>query len=76
MTESSRAGMGNPFMEHEYKQSLTLSVVIPSWRRQVQLRALLDSLNSQIRLPDEIIVVCRHDDQESMDAVCDWASSS
>lgn len=42
----------------------------------MQLRALLDSLHKQTRPPDEIIVVCRHDDYESLDAVRDWAVSS
>lgn len=63
-------------MTQEASPALTLSVVIPTWRRQVQLRSLLDSLPRQIRLPDEIIVVCRHDDHESLNAVRDWAASS
>lgn len=63
-------------MKDDNNQAITLSVVIPTWRRQVQLRSLLDSLHSQIRQPDEIIVVCRYDDYESVNAVYDWACSS
>jgi GT2 family glycosyltransferase len=42
----------------------------------VQVRELLDSLEQQSRQPDEIIVVCRHDDEVSMAAVADWSASS
>jgi len=50
----------------------TLAVVIPTWLRHRQLRALLDSLHQQARLPDEVIVVCRGSDQDSIAAVGDW----
>jgi glycosyltransferase involved in cell wall biosynthesis len=63
-------------MAYEKHPATTLSVVIPTWRRPVQLRALLDSLHKQTRLPDEIIVACRCDDYDSLKMIDDWADSS
>lgn len=55
---------------------LTLAVVIPTLRRPKQLIGLLNSLNQQVRKPDEILVVCMHDDYESQRVVCEWARRS
>jgi GT2 family glycosyltransferase len=54
----------------------SLAVVIPTWLRDKQLVELLNSLSRQVRLPDEIIVVCRHDDQGSIAALAEWAGTS
>jgi GT2 family glycosyltransferase len=63
-------------MKQQAGQAMTFCVVIPTWRREKQLKALLDSLPRQRRLPDEIIVACRPDDRESLQAVTEWAASS
>jgi glycosyltransferase involved in cell wall biosynthesis len=63
-------------MAYEKNPAITLSVVIPTWRRPVQLRALLDSLQKQTRRPDEVIVACRGDDYDSLKMVDDWADAS
>ncbi|WP_183356474.1 glycosyltransferase family 2 protein [Geomonas silvestris] len=53
-----------------------MSVVIPTWQRQTQLNALLRSLGQQLRLPDEVVVVCRENDTGSIEAVTAWAQSA
>jgi GT2 family glycosyltransferase len=42
-----------------------ISVIIPTYRRALQLRACLASLKGQQRLANEIVVVCRVDDAET-----------
>ena len=55
---------------------ISLAIIIPTWRRAAQLLTLLNSLDRQIRLPDEIIICCRYNDGESRDAIEAWAKSS
>jgi len=53
--------------------SHTISVIIPTWQRHKQLSDLLHSLHRQIRPPDEVLIVCREDDRQSLDAVATWS---
>ena len=46
----------------------SLSVVVPTFRRPVSLERCLRALAVQTRPPDQIIVVCRTDDEASRDA--------
>jgi GT2 family glycosyltransferase len=55
---------------------LTYAVVIPTWRRPIQLQRLLNSLVLQIKLPDEIIIVCRNGDHKSIKVVAEWTKQS
>ena len=48
---------------------MKLSVVIPSYRRPAALMRCLDGLAQQTRPPDEVIVVARPDDAETLDVV-------
>lgn len=48
---------------------MKLSVVIPSYRRPASLVRCLDGLAQQTRPPDEVIVVARPDDAETLDVV-------
>lgn len=50
----------------------TLAVVIPTWRRPKRLIQLLQSLQQQLRIPDEILIVCRDTDRDSLEAVAAW----
>lgn len=63
-------------VKDKINRPLTITVVIPTWRRMTQLVRLLKSLSQQVRLPDEVIVACRHNDYDSINAVEDWAKSS
>lgn len=47
------------------KPSLTVSVLIPTWRRPDSLARGLEALRRQRRLPDELILVVREDDAET-----------
>jgi GT2 family glycosyltransferase len=51
-----------------------IAVVIPTWRRSQQLQELLEALGDQARRADEVIVVCRKDDGESIAAVKEWSN--
>jgi GT2 family glycosyltransferase len=55
---------------------LTLAAAIPTWKRSRQLRNLLYSLHRQVRLPDEVIIACRDNDDEALSVVKNWAKSS
>jgi glycosyltransferase involved in cell wall biosynthesis len=44
---------------------MKISVVIPTWRRPVPLRRCLGALSKQTRLPDEVLLVVRADDDET-----------
>jgi GT2 family glycosyltransferase len=46
-----------------------VSVVIPTWRRADWLRRCLDEVSRQTRLPDEVIVVGRSEDQPAKQLV-------
>lgn len=48
-----------------------ISVVVPSYRRASSLRRCLRGLESQLTVPEEIVVVLRRDDAESEAVVCD-----
>lgn len=48
---------------------LTVSVIIPSYRRPVQLAACLAGLAGQLRPADEVVVVRREGDQSTADAI-------
>jgi glycosyltransferase involved in cell wall biosynthesis len=47
--------------------SLTVSVLIPSWKRPERLQCCLGSLAAQTRLPDQVIVVWQADDTATRD---------
>ncbi len=51
---------------------LTLTVLVPSYRRPVSLLRCLEGLRSQTRLPDEIVVVLRDVDEESQQQLKQW----
>lgn len=50
-------------------EDLTVSVLIPSWKRPEHLQRCLKSLAAQSRLPDQVIVVWQADDVETRDTV-------
>ncbi len=50
----------------KHARPLTISVVIPTYRRPEGLRRCLWSLKEQIRTADEIIVICRAEDDASL----------
>lgn len=52
--------------------SLTVSVIVPSFRRSDSLRRCLDSLADGTSPPDEIVVVCRPWDGATIGAVEEW----
>ena len=52
--------------------SISVSVVIPSYRRPESLKRCLQALDKQFRFPDEVIVVCRVDDRKSIALVRQW----
>lgn len=49
----------------------SMSVVVPTYRRPADLRRCLDALAAQSRLPDEVVVVCRPEDEVSRKVVGD-----
>lgn len=50
-------------------ETLRASVVVPTFRRPELLRGCLDGLRAQTRPPDEVIVVCRRDDEVSREVL-------
>ncbi len=46
---------------------MKVSVIVPTWRRTVDLARCLAALDAQERRPDEVIVVARHDDYATLD---------
>ena len=51
---------------------LSLTVVVPTLRRPDWLLRCLDGLSRQDRAVDEIVVVCRGDDEETLAALTTW----
>jgi cellulose synthase/poly-beta-1,6-N-acetylglucosamine synthase-like glycosyltransferase len=47
------------------ERSLTITVLVPTFRRSKELDRCLQSLAAQERLPDEVVVVVREPDQET-----------
>jgi glycosyltransferase involved in cell wall biosynthesis len=47
----------------------SIAVVVPTYRRAGALRSCLDALASQLVAPDEVIVVCRREDDETLVAL-------
>ncbi|SNB46131.1 glycosyltransferase family 2 protein [Geobacter sp. DSM 9736] len=54
----------------------TVAVLIPTYNRPLQVSKLLHALSGQERLPDQVIVAVRHDDDLTKRAVDLWASLS
>jgi GT2 family glycosyltransferase len=52
----------------------SIGVLIASYRRSVPLVTCLGSLTQQIHLPDEVIIVLRNDDSETLQAITDLAT--
>jgi GT2 family glycosyltransferase len=48
---------------------MSISIVIPSYQRPTQLRACLQALRAQSRLPEEVLVVARPSDGPTCDVV-------
>lgn len=44
-----------------------MTIVVPSWKRVQKLKACLESLRMQTRKPDQVIVVIRTEDRETVD---------
>ncbi len=55
-------------LERAHGDGLTVSVVVPTWRRPDDVARCLRALAGQTRPPDEIIVVTREEDDASRDA--------
>jgi len=55
---------------------LTLSVVIPSYRRPEPLLQCLAGLQEGVRLPDQVVVVLREIDQASQQRVGQWCAAN
>jgi glycosyltransferase involved in cell wall biosynthesis len=51
---------------------MKLSVIIPTYRRPVDLIRCLQALRGQQRLPDEVLVGLREDDSETLLALATW----
>jgi len=60
----------------EPQSNITISVIIPTWQRHAELRRLLQSLEKQVRPPDEVVVVCRDCDAGSLEAVNAWSQKA
>jgi cellulose synthase/poly-beta-1,6-N-acetylglucosamine synthase-like glycosyltransferase len=52
-------------MQQEPSRTLSVSVVVPSYRRPQDLKRCLEALRAQTRTLDEVVVVLREDDLES-----------
>ncbi len=55
---------------------LTLSVVVPSYRRAEHLLKCLVGLQECVRLPDQVVVVLREIDQDSQRLVGQWCAAN
>ncbi len=55
---------------------LTLSVVIPSYRRPEHLLKCLAGLQEGVRLPEQVVVVLRESDQASQQLVKQWCAAN
>ncbi len=51
------------------QRALSVSVVVPTYRRPADLRRCVDALVGQTSPADEVVVVVREDDDESLSAV-------
>nr|MDQ6948843.1 glycosyltransferase family 2 protein [Actinomycetota bacterium] len=51
-----------------------ISVVVPTFRRPTSLRRCLVALDTQSRLPDEVVVAVRDSDSETSRLVATWSS--
>ncbi len=58
--------------EQQARPDLSVTVVIPSYRRPAHLVKCLDGVMAGQRLPDEIVVVLRDIDSESRQALARW----
>jgi len=58
------------------EDSLTFSVVIPSYRRPEQLLQCLAGLQEGVRPPDQVVVVLREIDQASQRLVGQWCAAN
>ena len=56
--------------------SLTFSVVIPSYRRPEHLLKCLAGLQEGVRLPDQVVVVLRDVDETSQQQVAQWCTAN
>jgi GT2 family glycosyltransferase len=56
---------GSAGSDREPGKDLTISVVIPSYRRAASLNRCLEALAAQTRAPSEVVVVAREDDGET-----------
>ena len=52
---------------------MKISVVVPTYARAQELNRCLQALSQQILPPDEIIVVCRKTDAETLDMIAQWS---
>jgi GT2 family glycosyltransferase len=48
---------------------MTVSVVVPTWRRPAELSRCLEALSAQTRMPEEILVVARTEDRSSWEVI-------
>ena len=48
---------------------MTVTVLVPTWRRADDLRRALEGLRRQDRRPDEVLVAVRHDDADTWSAL-------
>lgn len=55
---------------------LTVTVLVPSYRRPDRLLTCLDSIIAGSTVPEQIVVVLRGSDLESHEAVCGWADEN
>ncbi|WP_217594907.1 glycosyltransferase family 2 protein [Cohnella sp. GbtcB17] len=55
---------------------VTVSIVIPTYRRIADLVKCLEGIDSQTRQPKEVVVVCRDTDEISLATVGDWLSTA
>lgn len=51
---------------------MTISVLIPTYRRTTDLARCLEALKGQTRFPDEVLVVARNEDTETRDLLTDF----
>jgi len=59
-----------------FGDDLTLSVVVPSYRRPEPLLKCLAGIQEGVRLPDQVVVVLREIDQTSQQLVKQWCAAN
>lgn len=57
-------------------ESLSISLIVPTYRRPNDLLRCLTAMEKSLRQPDELLIVCRPDDFLSRDALTDFLSNS